>query len=109
MVLNRPVLLLDEPFGALDYLTRTELQLWLAQVCVDLGLSTILITHDVPEALMLSDRVYVLSNKPAEVRLVLEQPAPRPRSLDHMETEEFTHNERLLLDNLTHAAGATTP
>ena len=102
MVLNRPVLLLDEPFGALDYLTRTELQLWLSHVCSDLGLSTILITHDIPEALILSDRVYVLSDKPAAVRMVLEQPQPRPRTLDFMKTDQFTQNEQLLLDTLTH-------
>ncbi|MDJ0012232.1 ABC transporter [Rhodococcus sp. KBW08] len=101
MVLERPIMLLDEPFGALDYLTRTELQLWLSQVCSDLGLSTVLITHDVPEALLLSDRVYVLSNRPAEVRLVLELPDARPRTLDYMETPEFSHNERLLLEELT--------
>ncbi|SEP99525.1 ABC-type nitrate/sulfonate/bicarbonate transport system, ATPase component [Streptomyces sp. yr375] len=104
MVLQRPILLLDEPFGALDYLTRTELQIWLSQICAELGQSTILITHDVPEALMLSDRVYVLSNRPAEVRMVLEQPEPRPRTLDFMETEAFTHNERTLLAELTQSA-----
>lgn len=104
MVMQRPVMLLDEPFGALDYLTRTELQLWLSGVCADLGLSTILITHDVPEALLLSDRVYVLSNRPASVRLVLEQEHRRPRSLDVMETSEFRRNERLLLEELTQSA-----
>ncbi|GLY29759.1 ABC transporter ATP-binding protein [Kineosporia sp. NBRC 101731] len=108
VVQGRPVLLLDEPFGALDYLTRTELQLWLAQLCVDDGLSVVLITHDVPEALFLSDRVYVLSDRPATVRLVLEQDAPRPRTLDFLETAEFRHNERLLLDELTAGAGHLT-
>ncbi|GLY06630.1 ABC transporter ATP-binding protein [Actinoplanes sp. NBRC 101535] len=101
VVQNRPVLLLDEPFGALDYLTRTELQLWLSQLCARDGLSVVLITHDVPEALLLSDRVYVLSNRPATVRHVLEQQAPRPRDLSFLETAEFRHNERLLLDELT--------
>ncbi|MGY1840188.1 MULTISPECIES: ABC transporter ATP-binding protein [unclassified Modestobacter] len=108
VVQGRPVLLLDEPFGALDYLTRTELQLWLAELCVEDGLSVLLITHDVPEALFLSDRVYVLSDRPATVRLVLEQDAPRPRTLGHLETEEFKRNERLLLDELT-ASGSAPP
>lgn len=103
MVMDRPILLLDEPFGALDYLTRTELQLWLSNVCSDLGLSTILITHDVPEALLLSDRIYVLSDKPADVRMVLELPEPRPRSLDYVETETFTKNEKILLNELTNS------
>jgi ABC-type nitrate/sulfonate/bicarbonate transport system ATPase subunit len=101
VVQDRPVLLLDEPFGALDFLTRTELQLWLAELCVQNGLSVVLITHDVPEALFLSDRVYVLSDRPATVRMVLEQKAARPRGLDFLETAEFKYNERLLLDELT--------
>jgi ABC-type nitrate/sulfonate/bicarbonate transport system ATPase subunit len=108
VVQERPVLLLDEPFGALDYLTRTELQLWLAELCARNNLSVVLITHDVPEALFLSDRVYVLSNRPATIRMVLEQNAPRPRSLDLLETTEFKHNERLLLDELTASAGMRT-
>jgi ABC-type nitrate/sulfonate/bicarbonate transport system ATPase subunit len=108
VVQDRPVLLLDEPFGALDYLTRTELQLWLAELCARNNLSVVLITHDVPEALFLSDRVYVLSNRPATVRMVLEQTAPRPRGLDVLETEEFKHSERVLLAELTASAGSRT-
>jgi ABC-type nitrate/sulfonate/bicarbonate transport system ATPase subunit len=101
VVQNRPLLLLDEPFGALDYLTRTELQLWLAQLCANEGLSVVLITHDVPEALFLSDRVYVLSNRPATVQLVLDQPAPRPRDISYFESEQFAHDEHRLLTELT--------
>jgi ABC-type nitrate/sulfonate/bicarbonate transport system ATPase subunit len=101
VVQNRPLLLLDEPFGALDYLTRTELQLWLAQLCAHEGLSVVLITHDVPEALFLSDRVYVLSNRPATVQMVLDQPAPRPRDISYFESEQFAHDEHRLLTELT--------
>ncbi|MDF2506158.1 MAG: transporter [Microbacterium sp.] len=101
VVQDRPLLLLDEPFGALDYLTRTELQFWLAELCVEEGLSVLLITHDVPEALFLSDRIYVLSNRPATVRMVLDQPAARPRTLEYFETDQFTHDERRLLAELT--------
>jgi ABC-type nitrate/sulfonate/bicarbonate transport system ATPase subunit len=105
VVQDRPVLLLDEPFGALDYLTRTELQLWLAELCAREGLTVVLITHDVPEALFLSDRVYVLSNRPATIQRVVVQDAPRPRSLDVLESAAFKRDERLLLDELT-ASGA---
>jgi ABC-type nitrate/sulfonate/bicarbonate transport system ATPase subunit len=101
VIQGRQVLLLDEPFGALDYLTRTELQLWLSELTVREQLSVVLITHDVPEALFLSDRVYVLSDRPATVRMVLTQDEPRPRGLAFLETEEFRRNERLLLDELT--------
>jgi ABC-type nitrate/sulfonate/bicarbonate transport system ATPase subunit len=101
VVQERPLLLLDEPFGALDYLTRTELQLWLADLCAQQGFSVVLITHDIPEALFLSDRVYVLSKRPATVRMVLEQPAARPRPLSYLETDQFTRDERRLLAELT--------
>jgi ABC-type nitrate/sulfonate/bicarbonate transport system ATPase subunit len=109
VVQDRPLLLLDEPFGALDYLTRTELQFWLADLCAQQGLTVVLITHDVPEALFLSDRVYVLSNRPATVRMVLEQPAPRPRDLSYFETAQFTHDERRLLAELTESGGVRVP
>jgi len=106
VVQERPVLLLDEPFGALDYLTRTELQLWLADLSVRDGLSVVLITHDVPEALLLSDRVYVLSNRPATVALEVRQEAPRPRGLEYLESAEFRHHERSLLEQLTNSVRA---
>ena len=62
IVQGRQVVLLDEPFGALDYLTRTDLQLWLSSMWEQFHWTVVLITHDVPEALLLSDRVYVLGN-----------------------------------------------
>jgi ABC-type nitrate/sulfonate/bicarbonate transport system ATPase subunit len=68
---HRPVLLLDEPFGALDALTRAQLQLWLGELRTRLNRTILFITHDVEEALLLSDRVYVLSPRPARVVLEL--------------------------------------
>ena len=62
------VLLLDEPFGAVDSITRGRLQQWLAQVSRELKLTILLITHDIEEAILLSDRILVLSDKPATVR-----------------------------------------
>lgn len=69
---QRPVLLLDEPFGALDAITRAQLQGWLRELKQRLRRTILFITHDVEEALLLSDRVYVLSPRPA--RITLEQP-----------------------------------
>lgn len=68
---HRPVLLLDEPFGALDALTRAQLQQWLGELRNKLNRTILFITHDVEEALLLSDRVYVLSPRPAHVALEL--------------------------------------
>jgi nitrate/nitrite transport system ATP-binding protein len=74
------LLLLDEPFGALDALTRGNLQEQLMGICQEAGLTTVMVTHDVDEALLLSDRVVMLTNGPeAEIGQILEVPIPRPR------------------------------
>jgi ABC-type nitrate/sulfonate/bicarbonate transport system ATPase subunit len=75
------VLLLDEPFGALDALTRAEMQRWLESVWAQFRWTVLLITHDVREAVFLADRVYVLSPRPGTVVAELAVPLPRPRSL----------------------------
>lgn len=75
------VLLLDEPFGALDALTRTEMQTWVQGVWERFRWTVVLITHDVREAVFLSDRVYVLSSRPGTVVHEAEVPLPRPRTL----------------------------
>lgn len=62
------ILLLDEPFGAVDSITRGKLQQWLCGVSATLGLTILMITHDIEEAVLLSDKIYVLSDKPAVVR-----------------------------------------
>ena len=64
VLLGRPAMLLDEPFGALDGITRSDLQHWLLGVWEEVGSTVILITHDVAEAVYLADRVYVLSPRP---------------------------------------------
>lgn len=80
---GRDTLLLDEPFGALDALTRRELQGWLLGLWERLGLTVLFVTHDVEEALYLSDKVLVLSPRPGQIvhSLVVELPRPRQRSL----------------------------
>ncbi len=66
-MMKRKFLLLDEPFSALDYITRLEIRKWYIQMAKKLGLTTLFITHDVDEALLISDRIYVLSGKPANI------------------------------------------
>jgi nitrate/nitrite transport system ATP-binding protein len=74
------LLLLDEPFGALDALTRGNLQEQLMGICQESGVTTVMVTHDVDEALLLSDRVVMLTNGPeAQIGQILEVPIPRPR------------------------------
>ena len=80
LLAGRPVLLLDEPFGALDSLTRAGMQEWLAQALLDEPRTVVLVTHDVEEALFLADRVVVLSPRPGRVVAEIEVPMARPRA-----------------------------
>lgn len=97
---GRDVLLLDEPFGALDSLTRTEMQLWLQQVWMRDRWTVLMITHDVREAVLLSDRVLVLSPRPARIRYDLRVPLPRPRSLATLTDPRFVSLESELVSVL---------
>jgi ABC-type nitrate/sulfonate/bicarbonate transport system ATPase subunit len=76
---QRDLVLLDEPFGALDSLTRAELQLWLAEVLARQETTVLFVTHDVEEAIILGDRIVVLSPRPGRVLLDLAVPLSRPR------------------------------
>ncbi|MFE3542941.1 ABC transporter ATP-binding protein [Nocardia sp. NPDC059177] len=97
VVQERELLLLDEPFGALDSLTRTEMQSWLQQVWQRYRWMVLMITHDVREAVFLSDRVIVLSARPATVRHELRIDLPRPRELSTITAPEFVALEEELL------------
>jgi ABC-type nitrate/sulfonate/bicarbonate transport system ATPase subunit len=100
VVQDRPVLLLDEPFGALDSLTRTEMQNWLQDVWLGDRRTVLMITHDIREAVYLADRVIVLSARPARVRRVVAVPLPRPRVLSMLTAPEFTAVEQELIEVL---------
>ena len=79
VVQQRSMLLLDEPFGALDALTRARMQRWLSSMWTRHHWTVLLITHDVRESVLLSDRIYVLSPRPARVLRHYEIPLPHPR------------------------------
>ncbi|WP_433611512.1 ABC transporter ATP-binding protein [Prescottella agglutinans] len=100
VVQDRSVLLLDEPFGALDSLTRTEMQTWLQGVWQQYRWTVLMITHDVREAVFLSDRVVVLSARPAAVRREVVVDLPRPRELSIVTSPEFAAIEGQLIEVL---------
>ena len=101
VAMRRPVLLLDEPFGALDSLTRTQMQLWLAETWQRHGWTIVLVTHDIREAVFLADRVHVLSPRPARIVRTLPVELPRPRTADTFGLPGFARLERELLAALT--------
>jgi ABC-type nitrate/sulfonate/bicarbonate transport system ATPase subunit len=80
LLAGKPVLCLDEPFGALDAITRCEMQEWLARTLTREPRTVVLVTHDVEEAVLLADRVTVLSARPGRVAAELEVELARPRA-----------------------------
>jgi NitT/TauT family transport system ATP-binding protein len=106
LALHTDVLLLDEPFGALDSQTRLDMQLWLLSVYEDLEVTILFVTHDVDEAILLSDRVTVMSGRPGRILADLPIPLPRPRGLDVLTAPEFVALKRQVLGLLHHTAVA---
>ena len=98
VVQDRAMLLLDEPFGALDALTRSGMQRWLMTMWAHHNWTALLITHDVREAVFLSDRIYALTARPA--RVMREFAVPIPRSRRHLASVEASHIEAEILDTL---------
>jgi NitT/TauT family transport system ATP-binding protein len=95
--LEPALLLLDEPFGALDAVTRRRMNLELQQIWLEGKLTTLMVTHSVDEALFLADRVVVMSGRPGKIMEVIAVPFSRPRGMDCMRLEKFHQ----LTDQLT--------
>ncbi|MED5016236.1 ABC transporter ATP-binding protein [Paenibacillus chibensis] len=87
---------LDEPFSALDALTRSDMQRWLLNLWEESRRSVLFITHNIEEALLLSNRIYVFSGRPASVLQVVDVPFPRPRREDIIEHSDFIQLRREL-------------
>ena len=83
------VLLMDEPFGALDSQTRTVMQEILTNMWQQLKLSVLFITHDIDEAIFLSEKVYVMTARPGRIKAVIDIPLPRPRTPDMTASPAF--------------------
>ena len=105
VAMGRSVLLLDEPFGALDSLTRTQMQLWLAETWQRHAWTVLLVTHDIREAVFLSESVHVLSARPARLVRRVEVDLPRPRTTRTFLSPEFSRLEQDVLAALGLPAG----
>ena len=97
VVQDRAVLLLDEPFGALDSMTRTDMQTWLTRVRTQFDWTVLLITHDIREAVFLSDRVLVLGPRPTLLRREVIVDLPQPRELEMLTSARSAAVERDLV------------
>lgn len=91
------VALLDEPFSALDTITKGEMHRWYLDVMERIHLSTLFITHDIDEAILLSDRVYILSGKPGRIAAEIAIRRGRPRDQEFTLSEEFLQYKREIL------------
>ncbi|MCQ2480991.1 MAG: ABC transporter ATP-binding protein [Clostridia bacterium] len=94
------VALLDEPFSALDTITKSSIHKWYLDVMNEINLSTVFITHDIDEAILLSDRIYILSGAPGTITTEIKIDVPKPRDKDFNLTEEFLNYKRQIVNIL---------
>lgn len=97
---SKEIALLDEPFSALDTLTKGEIHRWYLDVMDKIHLSTLFITHDIDEAILLSDRIYLLSGKPGTIKDQIVIREPKPRAEDFMLSEAFLNYKKEILSKL---------
>lgn len=97
---SKEVALLDEPFSALDTLTKSEMHRWYLEVMDRIRLSTLFITHDIDEAILLSDRIYLLTGTPGHISHEIVIKEPRPRKQEFTLTEEFLKYKKQILELL---------
>jgi NitT/TauT family transport system ATP-binding protein len=94
------LLLMDEPFGALDAITRSAMNFELLRIWEESRRSVVFVTHSIPEAIFLADRVIVMSKSPGTVLESIDITLPRPRQVEHRYTNQFGQHERAITDLL---------
>ncbi len=99
---NSKLLLLDEPFGSIDAITRFDLHYYLLEIWKRLNLTILFTTHDIREAILLADRIYVLSRQPATVLDIIKVDLDRPRKIEQLTTKKAAAYEKKLIQSLKH-------
>jgi len=101
LLYDRDILLLDEPFGALDAQTRLSMQTWLLQIWQDFRKTILFVTHDIDEAIYLSDNIFVFSGRPGYIKTNIKVDLPRPRIPEMMTTDRFSGLKSKLMELLS--------
>lgn len=94
------LMLLDEPFGALDAMTRSKMHYWLMDIVRNLNSTILFITHDIEEAIFLSNRIYIISDKPAKIKKEIVVNLPNERTREIITTPEFNNIKKLIINEI---------
>jgi ABC-type nitrate/sulfonate/bicarbonate transport system ATPase subunit len=108
LAMHHDVMLLDEPFGALDSQTRLAMQQWLLSVWTQEKRTIVFVTHDIDEAILLADRVVVMTPRPGRVREILAVPIERPRPMSCLTSSVFTSLKARVLELIYADASAAS-
>lgn len=92
------ILIMDEPFSALDYSTTRKMELELLDIWQEKKITTLFVSHDIDEAIFLADKVIILSHKPATIKEIFDVKLPRPRTLDMLSSPEFIELRNAILN-----------
>ncbi|BDA84861.1 ABC transporter ATP-binding protein [Aureimonas sp. SA4125] len=109
LAMHRDVMLLDEPFGALDSQTRLSMQQWLLGIWAEQKRTIVFVTHDIDEAILLADRVVVMSPRPGRIRGILPVPIARPRPMSSLTSAAFIALKARILDLIYSDASGEVP
>jgi len=101
MALQPDIFLLDEPFSALDHYTSLKVQQKFLDIWQNIKTPTILVTHSIEEAVLLSDKIIILSNLPSKIISIIQNPLPHPRCLEHLSEDEFHKIKKRVLEKFT--------